>query len=93
MGGLVDWWMDGRMDGWVEPGWMNSDSGTKLRCVHGNPAVLHRPQRLTAPVKENNNSSKTDVAPWCYKWTDWDEIDVRTGVSILLTLESRAPIQ
>ena len=56
----MDGGMDGRMDGWVEPGWMNSDSGTKLRCVHGNPAVLHRPQGLTAPVKENNNSSETD---------------------------------
>ena len=19
----------------------------------------------------SNNTSKTDVAPWCYKWTDW----------------------
>ena len=64
MEGWVDWWMDGEIygwvGGWVEPGWMNSDSGTKLRCVHGNPAVLHRPQGLTAPVKENNNSSETD---------------------------------
>ena len=24
-----------------------------------------------------NNTSKTDVAPWCYKWDgwDWDEMD------------------
>lgn len=25
------------------------------------------------------NTSKTDVAPWCYKWTDWDGMDGSVG--------------
>ena len=32
-----------------------------------------------------NNTSKTDVAPWCYKWVDWmDGLDgnLRVGVCI-----------
>ena len=22
--------------------------------------------------KDKNNASKAGVAPWCYRWTDWD---------------------
>ena len=34
-----------------------------------------------------NNTSKTDVAPWCYKWVDWIGLDgldgyLRVGVCI-----------